>query len=81
MWQICRIEFAFDHAIATKQAAIGNLVPLRYEMRRDQDRFSALGFEAQFLLKPFSPVGIEAKARLIEQKDWSVGKQKESEAE
>src|SRR6266542_254696 len=79
--QIYRVEFAFDHAIATKQAAISDLVPLRDEMRRDQNRFSALGLKAQFLLEPFSPVGIEAKARLVEQENRSVGKQQKSEAE
>src|SRR5262249_8679798 len=49
-------------------------------MRRDQDRFSALGLKAQFLLEPFSPVRIETKARFVEQENRSVGKKQKSEA-
>src|SRR5215813_13621273 len=79
--QIFRIEFTFDNAVAAEQASISDIVPLRDQMRRDQNRLSALGVEAQFLLEPFSPTGIEAQPWFIEQKNWSIGEQQESDTQ
>src|SRR5262249_5244963 len=71
--KIFRVEFTFDNAITAEQASISNVVPLRDQVCCDQNRLPALGLETQFVLKPFSPAGIEAKARLVEQKNRGVG--------
>ena len=40
--QICWIEFAFDLAVATKQAAVRDVVPFRDQMRGDEHCLAAL---------------------------------------
>ena len=79
--QICWVEFTFDYAVAAKEASMSNVVPFRDQMRGDQHRLSALGFEAKCLLQPFSPAGIETKAWFVEQKNRSVRQKQQSDAE
>ena len=58
--QIRRIEFALDFSVATKQTAMRNSIPLRHEVRGEENGFAALGFKAQRVLKSLPPRRIEA---------------------
>src|ERR1041385_6417705 len=66
--QIGGIELAFDRAVATEQAAISDIVPLRDQVGSDEDGLPPLRFEMQRFLEPLSPGRIEAQPRLVEQK-------------
>ena len=79
--QICRIEFAFDFSVATKEAAVRNVVPFRDQMRGDEHCLAALRFEAKRLLQSFAPGRIETQARFVEQQDRRVGQKQQGQAE
>ena len=70
--QICWIEFAFDFAVATKEATVRNVVPFPDQMRGDEHCLAALRFEAKGFLQPFTPCRIEAQAGLIEQQHGRI---------
>lgn len=72
-----RVDFAFDAAIATEQATLGDVVPFTDEVRGKQNGLPALGLEAKRVLKPLAPLRVEAQARLIQQKSGRIRKQKQ----
>src|SRR5262245_43678761 len=59
VWQIGRMELAFDLPVAAKQAAMRDFVPFRDQMRGHEHALAAPGFEAQRFLKSFAPARIE----------------------
>src|ERR1035441_9381058 len=73
--EVCRIEFTLDFPIATKQAAMRDVVLFSHQMRGDKDGLAAFGFKAKRVLQSLSPARIETQARFIEQQHWRVGQE------
>src|SRR6476469_5411438 len=78
--QICWIEFAFDFAVATKEATVRNVVPFADQMRGHEHGCAALCFKTKRLLQSFAPGRIKTQARFIEQQHRCVGQKQQCQA-
>jgi hypothetical protein len=63
-----------------KQTTIGDFVPFPHQVGGDQDRFPAIGFEAQGRLQSQTPARIKAQPGFIKQKHRGVRQEKQSQA-
>src|SRR6188768_1399014 len=81
MRQVVRIELAFDPACAAEQAAIGDPVPFRDQVSRHENGVTALAFLAQDFLQSRPPARIQTQAGFVEQEDWRIGEEKQSQPE
>src|SRR6266508_3747111 len=79
--QICWIEFAFDFSVATKEAAVRNIVPFPDQMRGDKHCLAALRFKTKRLLQSFAPGRIKTQARFVQQQHGRVRQKQQGEAE
>ena len=81
MRQIGGIEFALDPAAMTKQAALGDAVPFRDQVRGHENGFAARGLGLEHFLEAMTPAGIEAQARFIEEQDGRIRQKEERDPE
>ena len=81
MCQIQGIEFAFDSAAVTEQAALRDAIPFRDQVRGHEHRFTARRFGVEHFLESLAPAGIKAEPGFVEQKDGRVRQKEKRDSE